>query len=182
MAGIDTTEAAHRVRQRDPADFEEGSLRTIDLAEGVQAVVGRLKGPAARKVAKSEARRVIYYVLYEPEVDDAHGERMSADEIAEMAWRSFGCRRVRVEHGYQQGLRNVLGVDELPEGDGVVVEHYILPAEVEPGGMFHGAVLAAGIKAGACIEAIRYSPDLYAVLSRVEHGISLGGKANKEER
>lgn len=43
---VDVTEDYVRIRQRDPGDFEEGSFRTITLSEkdGIQAVIGRLKG------------------------------------------------------------------------------------------------------------------------------------------
>lgn len=40
----DETEDSWRYRQRDVGYFVEGSLRTIDLAEGVKAVVGRPRG------------------------------------------------------------------------------------------------------------------------------------------
>jgi len=41
--GIDETEGTWRVRQRDPEDFEENSFRTIEITDGVQAVIGKLK-------------------------------------------------------------------------------------------------------------------------------------------
>lgn len=41
--GPDATGASHRFRQRDPGEFEKGSFRTIRMADGVQAVVGRLR-------------------------------------------------------------------------------------------------------------------------------------------
>mgnify|MGYP001616374750 CR=1 FL=1 len=50
MPGIDETDTGWRVRQRDPGDFEEGSFKTIDITDGVQAVVGRLKGEKSTTV------------------------------------------------------------------------------------------------------------------------------------
>lgn len=38
---IDTTESFHRIRQRDPDDFDPESFRTIRLTDGVKAIVGR---------------------------------------------------------------------------------------------------------------------------------------------
>lgn len=187
MPGIEQTQGSFRVRQRDPGDFDPESLRTITFGgpdSGVRAVVGRIKVAKAerRPVAKSDARRVIYYVLYEPGVVDAHGEEMTAEAVAEMTWRSYGCRTVKVEHGYDQGLRGVLGGrEELAPEEGIVVEHYLLDREIPPGEAFHGAPVPDGIRAGACVEAIRYSPEIYAVLSRIEHGTSLGGKARVVE-
>jgi len=40
---VDETEDSIRLRQKDPADFIEGSFRTIELTDGVKAVIGRLK-------------------------------------------------------------------------------------------------------------------------------------------
>lgn len=40
---VDETESSFRLRQRDPGDFRPRLLRTIDLADGVKAVIGRLK-------------------------------------------------------------------------------------------------------------------------------------------
>jgi len=40
---VDETENSFRCRQRDPGDFAEESMRTVSIAEGVQAVMGHLK-------------------------------------------------------------------------------------------------------------------------------------------
>jgi hypothetical protein len=42
--GIDETAESWRVRQREPEEFVEGSLKTIELREGIKAVIGTLKG------------------------------------------------------------------------------------------------------------------------------------------
>lgn len=41
--GPDETSSSYRFRQRDPGDFQRGSFRTIELTDGVKAVVGKLK-------------------------------------------------------------------------------------------------------------------------------------------
>ena len=41
--GIDETETSFRVRQKSPGEFIEGSFRTIDITDGIKAVIGRLK-------------------------------------------------------------------------------------------------------------------------------------------
>lgn len=55
---VDETDDSWRFRQRDPADFDEDSLRTIDITDGVKAVVGRLKesesGEAEEQLTLSE--------------------------------------------------------------------------------------------------------------------------------
>lgn len=40
---IDETEVSYRFRQREPSEFIEGSFRTIDITDGVKAVIGRIK-------------------------------------------------------------------------------------------------------------------------------------------
>jgi len=40
---VDEKEETFRLRQREPSEFKEDSFRTIDLTEGVQAIIGNLK-------------------------------------------------------------------------------------------------------------------------------------------
>lgn len=40
---IDETETSFRLRQKEPDEFVDGSFRTIDITDGIQAVIGRLK-------------------------------------------------------------------------------------------------------------------------------------------
>jgi hypothetical protein len=42
-SSVDETAESIRLRQKDPADFIDGSFRTIELTKGVNAVIGRLK-------------------------------------------------------------------------------------------------------------------------------------------
>lgn len=44
---VDETSDSIRLRQKDPNDFLEDSFRTIELTDGVKAVIGRLKGTDA---------------------------------------------------------------------------------------------------------------------------------------
>jgi len=41
--GVDETEDSYRIRQRDPDEFIEDSFRTIELDDGIKAVIGKLK-------------------------------------------------------------------------------------------------------------------------------------------
>lgn len=54
---VDETDDTYRLRQRDPGDFKDGSFRTIELKEGVKAVVGHLKlaTPRFGKILKALA-------------------------------------------------------------------------------------------------------------------------------
>jgi len=52
---VDETNSSYRFRQKDPSDFIEGSFRTIELTEGVKAVIGRPKKKmAAVQIAAAE--------------------------------------------------------------------------------------------------------------------------------
>ncbi len=53
---IDETDASVRLRQRPPSDFKPDSFRTITLAMGVQAVIGRLKDSVARAASGYHAQ------------------------------------------------------------------------------------------------------------------------------
>lgn len=44
---VDETDTSFRLRQRETGSFTDGSFRTIELADGVKAVVGRLKSQKA---------------------------------------------------------------------------------------------------------------------------------------
>lgn len=52
----DETENSWRYRQREPEEFEEGSFRTIELTDGVKAVIGHLKERKEEKMNEAEAR------------------------------------------------------------------------------------------------------------------------------
>jgi len=108
----DETSTSYRFRQRDPGDFQPGSMRTITFTDGVKAVVGTLKvakdGQASCKgdcgrcretrgvgdehyvpllpVDKAdEERRIVFGVVLEPDSVDAQGDTISAEEIERAA-------------------------------------------------------------------------------------------------
>lgn len=37
---VDETSTSFRLRQKEPSDFQDGSFRTIDITDGVKAVIG----------------------------------------------------------------------------------------------------------------------------------------------
>lgn len=51
---VDETENSWRFRQREPGDFKPNSFRTIELTNGVKAVIGRLKTETAREEPDDE--------------------------------------------------------------------------------------------------------------------------------
>jgi len=46
---VDETDESFRLRQRDPAEFKDGSFRTIELTKGVSAVIGKIKESSFRE-------------------------------------------------------------------------------------------------------------------------------------
>lgn len=52
----DETEDSWRFRQREPTEFRDGTLRTIEITEGVKGVVGRLKEEKMEKNQEAVAR------------------------------------------------------------------------------------------------------------------------------
>ncbi len=50
---IDETENSYRFRQKEPSDFIEGSFRTIEITDGVKAVIGK---PKTKNADEDEAQ------------------------------------------------------------------------------------------------------------------------------
>lgn len=70
-------------------------------------------------IEKSEEQRLLYGIVYEPDVEDAHGDCMTAQEIEKMA------------HEFIEFYRNIDQEHNMRSGVGVVVESYIAPADIE---------------------------------------------------
>lgn len=89
--GPDETEASFRFRQRDPGDFQDGSFRTINITDGVKAVIGRPKQQTrATKLipvdkADDNDQRIVFGVVLEPGTIDAQNDKISAEEIEQAA-------------------------------------------------------------------------------------------------
>jgi 2'-5' RNA ligase len=125
----------------------------------------------ARSIAcAASEKQVIYYLVSEPNAADAHGHRISAEDI-EAALHGYvaNSREVKLEH------RDTI------TGKATVVEAYVAPADLAT---FHGQVPPDGpIKQGSSIVAIHYSdPALWQELRDAPHGISWGGMAARVDR
>lgn len=90
--GPDETETSYRFRQRNPGGFQQGSMRTITLTNGVQAVIGRPKQQSSKATVKllpvqkkDEDRNIVFGVVLEPDEVDAHGDTIDAQTIARAA-------------------------------------------------------------------------------------------------
>jgi hypothetical protein len=70
---------------------------------------------------EDEEQQLVYGVVYEPDVEDAHGDVMSAAEIEKAA------------HGFVKDARNIDKQHDFESGVGEVVESYIAPADFEIG-------------------------------------------------
>lgn len=80
---VDETDNSFRLRQRDPGDFKEGSLKTIELDEGVAAVIGRLKKDG-ENLGDEKALLGALAEVAENVAEAALGMREAAAEIREM--------------------------------------------------------------------------------------------------
>jgi hypothetical protein len=137
---VDTAENSVRLRQKDPGRFKEGTLRTIDITDGIKAVVGVMKAdqsvemidndPAheATALASHEVRvvkfateksssgeeRIVFGVVLVPEETDSHGDIYDAETVRHAA-HSF------MENG---GVRKIMHKGE-PVTDASVLETYL---------------------------------------------------------
>lgn len=88
--GPDETETSFRFRQLSPSDFQSGSFRTIELADGVKAVIGRRKeqqrSVKLMPVQKTdEDRNIVFGVVLEPNSVDAQSDTIKPAEIERAA-------------------------------------------------------------------------------------------------
>ncbi|AUJ25182.1 XkdF-like putative serine protease domain-containing protein [Virgibacillus dokdonensis] len=70
---------------------------------------------------EDEEQQLVYGVVYEPNVEDSHGDFMTADSIEKAA------------HGFMKDARNIDTQHNFESGVGEVVESYIAPADFELG-------------------------------------------------
>lgn len=70
---------------------------------------------------EDEEQQLVYGVVYEPDVEDSHGDYMTATEIEKAA------------HGFLKDARNIDKQHDFESGVGEVVESYIAPTDFELG-------------------------------------------------
>jgi hypothetical protein len=70
---------------------------------------------------EDEEQQLVYGVVYEPEIEDAHGDFMTAPEIEKAA------------HGFMKDARNIDKQHDFNSGVGEVVESYIAPVDMTIG-------------------------------------------------
>ena len=129
-------------------------LMKSDQQPNVEADVKLLK--------RDEAQQIVYGVVYEPDVVDAHGDFMTADEIEKAA------------HVFLKEFRNIDKQHDFASKVGEVIESYIAPADFELGGQ--------AVTKGTWMMAVKVVDDVWTGIQKGEYtGFSLAGYGNVEK-
>jgi 2'-5' RNA ligase len=125
---------------------------------------------AVRIACSAGDKQIIYYLVSEPGTVDAHGHRITEEQIEDAL------------HGYVANSREIkLEHSKSLRGRAVLVEAFVAPMELTE---FHGERPPDGpIKKGSSIAAVHYTDTkLWKELKDIDHGISWGGYARKVSR
>lgn len=129
-------------------------LMKSDQQPNVEADVKLLK--------RDEAQQIVYGVVYEPDVVDAHGDFMDASEIEKAA------------HVFLKEFRNIDKQHDFTSKVGEVIESYIAPADFELGGQT--------VTKGTWMMAVKVVDDVWTGIQKGEFtGFSLAGYGNVEK-
>lgn len=111
-------------------------------------------------IAKADdAQRLVYGIVYEPHVEDAHGDYMTPEEIEKAA------------HGFLKDAREIDKQHDFQGGVGEVVESYIAPSDFEMGGEV--------IKKGSWVLVTKASDEIWEQIQKGEiTGYSMAGTAD----
>ncbi|WP_336950434.1 XkdF-like putative serine protease domain-containing protein [Bacillus cereus] len=114
-------------------------------------------------ITKSEDdQKLVYGVVYEPGVADAHDDFMTAEEIEKAA------------HDFMKEAQNIDNQHDFTAGAGELVESYIAPADFEIDG--------TTIQKGSWVIATKASDDVWDKIQKGEiTGYSMAGTAEAEE-
>jgi len=110
-----------------------------------------------------EEQKLVYGVVYEPDVEDAHGDFMSAEEIEKAA------------HVFMKDYRNIDKQHDFNGGVGEVVESYIAPTDFKIGD--------EEIKKGSWVLVTKASDEIWEQIKKGEiTGYSMAGTAEVIEK
>ncbi|AMM98437.1 terminase [Bacillus pumilus] len=111
-------------------------------------------------IAKADdAQRLVYGIVYEPNVADAHGDYMTSEEIEKAA------------HGFLKDAREIDKQHDFQGGVGEVVESYIAPSDFEMGDEV--------IKKGSWVLVTKASDEIWEQIQKGEiTGYSMAGTAD----
>lgn len=114
-------------------------------------------------IAKEEGeQKLVYGVVYEPNIEDAHGDAMDAEEIEKAA------------HYFMKEARNIDKQHDFTTGVGEVVESYVAPADIELDGQT--------IQKGSWVLVTKASDEVWTAIQKGEiTGYSMAGTAEVEE-
>lgn len=112
---------------------------------------------------EDEEQKLVYGVVYEPDVEDSHGDVMSAEEIEKAA------------HGFVKDARNIDEQHNFESGVGEVVESYIAPSDFDIG--------EHSIKKGSWVLVTKASDEIWEDIKKGEiTGYSMAGTAETVEK
>jgi len=113
-------------------------------------------------VNKDDKEQLVYGVVYEPDMEDSHGDVMKATEIEKSA------------HKFLKEYRNIDKQHDFESGVGEVVESYVTPTEMTVGG--------ETITKGTWVLVTKASNDIWEGIQKGEiTGYSMAGTAEVEE-
>ena len=133
---IDVTEDSIRLRQKDPGDFQEGSFKTIELKDGVKAVIGRKReeskhGEEEEEIEKEKDKEMtkIFKTLKGVEIFRTgvwNGDLYEREDLSDMV-NNFNLLKERLKPRLKLGhneAQNLLKEDGLPAA-GYVTNLYL---------------------------------------------------------
>lgn len=110
-----------------------------------------------------DEKKLVYGIVYEPDMLDAHGDFMTADEIEKAA------------HGFLKDAREIDKQHDFQGGVGEVVESYVAPADFE----INGEV----IKKGSWVLVTKASDEVWEQIKKGDiTGYSMAGTAETIEK
>lgn len=114
-------------------------------------------------VKEDEAQQIVYGIVYEPDVEDAHGDFMTAAEIEKAA------------HIFMKEYQNIDKQHDFESEVGKVIESYIAPADFEIG--------RQQVTKGSWVMAVKVEDEMWTSIQKGEFtGFSLAGMAELIER
>lgn len=109
-----------------------------------------------------DTQQLVYGVVYEPEIEDSHGDFMTAQEIEKAA------------HGFLKDARNIDTQHDFEAGVGEVVESYVAPTDIEIG--------TETIAKGSWVLVTKASEEVWESIQKGEiTGYSMAGTAEVTE-
>lgn len=112
---------------------------------------------------EDETKQLAYGLVYEPDVEDAHGDSMTAEEIEKSAHYFMQHQHIDKQHNFDDSTDY-----------GHVVESYIAPADLVIGGV--------DVVKGSWLMAVKASDSVWEEIQKGEvTGFSLAGMAEIEE-